>query len=114
MRQHASLRSSLADAGRLHLHQPKKERIEEEPLMAAATRRQQLLWSADDPEDSPDYLKALWDSMSHHSAWVAPVNIGIEQSMHDSGPFIDLTGGEGTSDGAGPSHVKEEEGEEEE
>jgi hypothetical protein len=34
--------------------------------------------------------------------------------MCDSGPFVGLTGGEGSSSGAGPSHVKEEPEEEDE
>jgi hypothetical protein len=31
--------------------------------------------------------------MNDHRAWEAPLSVGIERSMRDSGPFIDLAGG---------------------
>jgi hypothetical protein len=76
-----------------------KEEASDEPLLLAVARRQQQLRVAEDPEDSHIYLKALLDSMNVHQAWEAHLTIGIEHSMHESGPHIDLTGGEGSSCG---------------
>jgi hypothetical protein len=58
--------------------------------MMAAARCHELLRAADDPEGSPGYLKALLDSMKDHGAWAAHLSVGIEQSMRDAAPFIDL------------------------
>jgi hypothetical protein len=85
-----------------------KEKASDEPLLSTAARCQLQLRVVEDPEDNPCYLKALLDSMNDHRAWEAPLSVGIEHSMRESGPFIDLTGGEGSSSGAGPSEVKEE------
>jgi hypothetical protein len=47
-------------------------------------------------------------SMNDRRACEVPLSVGIEHSMRKYGPFIDLTGSEGSSSGVGPSKVKEE------
>jgi hypothetical protein len=37
------------------------------------------------------------DSMNCHQSWKAPLSVGIEQSMREFGPFIDLNDGEGSA-----------------
>jgi hypothetical protein len=57
--------------------------------------RQQHLHATIDPKDNSGYLKVILYSMNDHGAWAAPLAIGIEHSMRDTGCFIDPTGGEG-------------------
>jgi hypothetical protein len=52
--------------------------------------------------------------MNDHVFWEAPLSVGIEHSMRESDPFINLTSGEGSSNGVGPREVKEEPEEEDE
>jgi hypothetical protein len=54
-----------------------KEEVGEEPLLAHAAWRQQQLYAHEDFEDSPDFLKALHDSMNDIRSWEPPLVVGI-------------------------------------